>query len=56
MAMAHPARKSRDDWKQAFEDYGERVARNDPDWGLYFPGDPRPVRTWWQRLFFIPPK
>lgn len=34
----------------ALFDQAERIARNDPDWGLYLPGDPRPRIPWWRRV------
>jgi len=35
---------------EAIADWAERVARNDPDWGIYFPGDPRPHIPRWRRI------
>ena len=36
--------------REAIADWAERVARNDPDWGIYFPGDPRPHIPRWRRI------
>jgi hypothetical protein len=36
--------------REAIEDWADRVARNDPDWGLYFPGDARPHIPRWRRI------
>lgn len=38
---------------EAFRDWADRVARDDPDWGLYMPGEPRPVLPWWRRVLKI---
>ena len=35
---------------EALLDMAGRVARNDPDWGIYFPGDARPHIPRWRRL------
>ena len=35
---------------RAYEDFFDRVARDDPDWGLYFEGDPRLHFPWWRRF------
>lgn len=34
----------------AWNDQAIRVARNDPEWRRYFPGDPRPRFPCWRRL------
>jgi hypothetical protein len=38
---------------RAYLDMADRVARNDPDWGYYEEGDPRPHFPWWRRLLKI---
>lgn len=40
---------------EALKDFVDRVARGDPDLGLYYPGDARPHMPWWRRLLKIPP-
>lgn len=47
-----------EEWEEeeaAWDDWADRVARNDPDWNFYPPGTQRPRRTWWQRLLRIAP-
>jgi hypothetical protein len=39
----------------ALKDWARRVAANHPDWGLYYPGDPRPRVRWWHHLLGHPP-
>lgn len=38
----------------AWKDNLRRAAKGDPDWGFYYPGDPRPHVAWWRRLLKIP--
>lgn len=35
---------------RAMLDHIDRVARNHPDWGLYYEGDERPKIPWWKHL------
>lgn len=35
---------------RALLDHVDRVARNDPDWGIYFEGEERRKIPLWQRL------
>lgn len=36
--------------RAAWDDWADRVARNDPDWNFYMPGEPRPRMPWWRRV------
>lgn len=39
---------------RAIQDALERSARNDPEWGVYLEGQPRPPpRPWWRRLLNV---
>lgn len=35
---------------RAYNDAGRRMARNDPDWRVYFDGKVPPKLPWWRRL------
>lgn len=35
---------------EAYLDALDRIARDDPDWGVYFEGEVRPRLPWWRRL------
>lgn len=50
MAMAAARADDRIFDEAAWDDWAERVARDDPDWNLYLPGDERPKLPWWRRL------
>ena len=55
--MSHDTPRSRErqrlELEEALRDQTERVARDDSDWSLYFPGDPRPHIPWWRRVLKI---
>lgn len=38
---------------RAIEDHMDRVARDDPDWNIYWEGEERPKLPWWRRLLRI---
>lgn len=38
---------------RAFRDMADRVARDDPDWGYYLEGQPRPRLPWWRRVLHL---
>lgn len=38
---------------RAYKDFTERVARNDPDWGIYLDPDDGPPRSWWRRFWIL---
>jgi hypothetical protein len=35
------------------EDWLDRITRNDPDWDLYEPGQPRRHLPWWRRVLKV---
>lgn len=40
----------------AWMDFIARMSRDDPDWGFYYPDEPRPRLAWWRRWLRLPPR
>lgn len=38
---------------RAYKDQMRRVARNDPDWGIYLDPEEGPPRSWWRRFWIL---
>lgn len=38
---------------RAYKDFLARVARNDPDWGIYLGPDEAPPKSWWRRFLNV---
>lgn len=50
MPFSETLRKELEAEDRAYEDYFERVARDDPDWGFYLDPADKPRLPWWRRL------